>query len=162
MSEFPTQKQEDRALTYEPPHLEPDNCGNYIIQEPTVKNDLAVSSELEKNSKKLEKNFGELDCISRTSALDSINWAYNLSDAYQKINDLPSATPQNQVYPLCEDCRTKMDEVRRAYDNAMKQEPILDKLRAEIDNALSDGMIHKKTVLGIIDKYKADKEKKDE
>lgn len=35
---------------------------------------------------------------------------------------------------------------------------VLDKIRAEIDNALSDGMIHKKTVLGIIDKYKAEQE----
>ena len=35
---------------------------------------------------------------------------------------------------------------------------VLDKIRAEIDNALSDGMIHKKTVLGIIDKYKAESE----
>jgi hypothetical protein len=34
----------------------------------------------------------------------------------------------------------------------------LDKIRADIDNALSDGMIHKKTVLGIIDKYKAESE----
>ena len=33
---------------------------------------------------------------------------------------------------------------------------VLDKIRAEIYNALSDGMIHKKTVLGIIDKYKAE------
>lgn len=40
----------------------------------------------------------------------------------------------------------------------VSQEPILDKIRAEIDNALSDGMIHKKTVLGIIDKYKAESE----
>ena len=37
-----------------------------------------------------------------------------------------------------------------------KVNEVLDKIRAEIDNALSDGMIHKKTVLGIIDKYKAD------
>ena len=37
----------------------------------------------------------------------------------------------------------------------------LDKVRAEIDNALSDGMIHKKTVLGIIDKYKAESEDKE-
>lgn len=33
---------------------------------------------------------------------------------------------------------------------------VLDKIRAEIDGSLSDGMIHKKTVLGIIDKYKED------
>lgn len=37
-----------------------------------------------------------------------------------------------------------------------KVNEVLDKLRAEINNALSDGMIHKKTVLGIIDKYKAE------
>ena len=36
-----------------------------------------------------------------------------------------------------------------------------DKIRAEIDNALSDGMIHKKTVLGIIDTYKADRSVKE-
>ena len=33
-----------------------------------TKNNLGVSSGLEKNSKKLEKNFGELDCISRADA----------------------------------------------------------------------------------------------
>ena len=48
------------------------------VGETTTKNDLGV------------------DCISRTSALDSINWAYNLGDAYQKINDLPSVTPQQR------------------------------------------------------------------
>lgn len=41
---------------------------------------------------------------------------------------------------------------------ALEQEPVIDKIRAEIDNALSDGMIHKKTVLGIIDKYKGEVE----
>ncbi len=40
----------------------------------------------------------------------------------------------------------------------LEQESILDKIRAEIDNALSDGMIHKKTVIGIIDKYKGESE----
>lgn len=44
---------------------------------------------------------------------------------------------------------------------ALEQEPIIDKIRAEIDNALSDGMIHKKTVLGIIDKYKGESEDKE-
>lgn len=41
-------------------------------------------------------------------------------------------------------------------DGYEKGTEVLDKIRAEIDNALSDGMIHKKTVLGIIDKYKAE------
>lgn len=51
------------------------------------------------------------------------------------------------------------DEDIKAFKMAIKaleQEPVLDKIRAEIDNALSDGMIHKKTVLGIIDKYNAE------
>ena len=39
---------------YMPPHIEPDNCGNYIVQEPTTKNDL------------------EVDCISRQAVLDLI------------------------------------------------------------------------------------------
>ena len=43
-------------------------------------------------------------------------------------------------------------------DGYEKGTDVLDKIRAEIDNALSDGMIHKKTVLGIIDKYKAESE----
>ena len=50
-------------------------------------------------------------------------------------------------------------EVQEAIE--MCKVDILDKLRAEIDNALSDGMIHKKTVLGIIDKYKGESEDKE-
>ena len=47
----------------------------------------------------------------------------------------------------------------KGYAEALEgQEDTLDKIRAEIDNILSDGMIHKKTVLGIIDKYKAESE----
>ena len=38
------------------------------------------------------------------------------------------------------------------------KDKVLDKIRAEINNVLSDGMIHKRTVLGIIDKYKAESE----
>lgn len=47
-------------------------------------------------------------------------------------------------------------------DEVLEQEDVLDKIRDEIDNALSDGMIHKKTVLGIIDKYKEESEREDE
>lgn len=35
---------------------------------------------------------------------------------------------------------------------------IINKIRAEIDGTMSDGMIHKYAVLGIIDKYKAERE----
>lgn len=63
----------------------------------------AVSNSEIPNNSTTKNNLG-VDCISRTSALDSINWAYNLSDAYQKINDLPSVTPQP-----CEDTVSRKD-----------------------------------------------------
>ena len=58
-------------------------------------------------------------------------------------------------------CLAPFTEAVKMAIKALEQEPILDKIRAEIDNALSDGMIHKKTVLGIIDKYKAESEDKE-
>lgn len=105
----------------------------------------------------------------------------------QKINELPSVTPQEpMVIPIAE-FKFDKDKLKELVDRAVltviPQEPtdkiftkaeldsmakainygwelrvneVLDKIRAEIDNALSDGMIHKKTVLGIIDKYKAE------
>lgn len=69
-----------------------------------VKNELGVASGLEKNSKELEKDFGELDCISRADAIkamqdkakkltneDTIN---GLCGAVAILFDLPSVTPQ--------------------------------------------------------------------
>ena len=40
------------------------------------------------------KNNLAVDCISRADALDCVNWGYNFSDIYKKINELPSITPQ--------------------------------------------------------------------
>lgn len=34
----------------------------------------------------------------------------------EDILHLPSVKPQPEFYPPCQDCNTKMDEVRRAYD----------------------------------------------
>lgn len=77
---------------------------NALEQEPTTKNDLGVSSELEKNSKKLEKNFGELDCISRADARSLVvkigtkdmlgMTGKTFQDLYKGIDALPSVTPQ--------------------------------------------------------------------
>ena len=80
-----------------------------------------ISSELEKNSKKLENNIGELDCISRKRAIERLKLNLPISDGadnsrdrhrymqsladIQAIRELPSVTPQ---------------------------EPILDKLRVEM------------------------------
>ena len=81
-----------------------------VDAQPTTKNDLAVSSELEKNSKKLEKNFGELDCILRadvnrliceyrddateTGNERDLERAYGANAVGELISELPSVTPQ--------------------------------------------------------------------
>lgn len=82
---------------------------------PTTKNYSEVSSELDKNSKKLEKDFGELDCISRAQTqtkiemnssrytiakerggMGQVEWSDQLikvSDAVDIIRHLPPVTP---------------------------------------------------------------------
>ena len=77
-----------------------------ILQEvPSVTPQL--SSGLDKNSKKLEKDFGELDCISRKAVIDELK-RYFHDEYYQRtsiqdcrdcfiedvLNHLPSVTPQ--------------------------------------------------------------------
>ena len=60
----------------------------------TTKND---SSELDKNSKKLEKNFGESDCISRADVLQILmdyDYANENALVLKDIKALPSVTPQ--------------------------------------------------------------------
>ena len=89
---------------------------NAEYKEPTTKNDL--SSELEKNSKKLEKDFGESDCISRAEVNqvieDYMDEQYHvLSDRTRerafgakvvkaRINELHPITPQE---PRCKECK---------------------------------------------------------
>ena len=56
---------------------------------------------------------------------------------------------------------TNQEQYELIWEKAKKYDKLVeafDKIRAEIDNALSDGMIHKKTVLGIIDKYQKESE----
>ena len=66
--------------------------------EPTTKNNL--SSELEKNSKKLEKNIGELDCISRIETIDYLckhcpddGECFKDCDEIQHLRQMPPVTP---------------------------------------------------------------------
>ena len=72
-----------------------------------------LSSGLEKNSKKLEKDFGELDCISREQALRKLKESaeHHANDSREEvllrrdrdiIRALPSVTPQE---PRCKDCK---------------------------------------------------------
>ena len=77
---------------------------NYLfdryIEEPITKNYLGVSSGLEKNSKKLEKNFGELDCISRAEMLKYQEYLHGKMSneenhkLWEFIKELPPVTPQ--------------------------------------------------------------------
>jgi len=53
-----------------------------------------LSSELEKNSKKLEKDFGESDCISRTDAIRVASGYCHPSNVAKELAKLPSVTPQ--------------------------------------------------------------------
>jgi hypothetical protein len=53
-----------------------------------------LSSELDKNSKKLEKDFGELDCISRADAIRVASGYCHPSNVAKELAKLPSVTPQ--------------------------------------------------------------------
>ncbi len=131
------------------------NWWNAEYKESTPKNDLGV------------------DAISRSETIDYLckhcpddGECFNDCDEIKHLRQMPSVTPQAP----CEDCHTKMDEVRRAYDNAMKQEPILDKIRAEIEKEIiprnSDQYDHEtmwqnmglRMALKTIDKYKEEVE----
>lgn len=70
-------------------HYHPNAKDNHLIDSDSAIDHLKqVPSVLPKQPKFCE------DCILKSDALDSINWAYNLSDAYEKINMLPSVLPK--------------------------------------------------------------------
>lgn len=117
---------------------------NAEYKEPTTKNN---SSELEKNSKKLEKDFGELDCIDRNKAYEIIeSWAdaFDVGTYFDneqvkeiimacanRIDELPSVTPQlsvPEVTALAEWTEKLTKECEEAYnkgyaDGMKAQEP---------------------------------------
>ena len=109
---------------------------DWLDQEPTTKNDL--SSELDKNSKELEKDFGELDCIDRAELLKAM-------DTWDKFGDDPNkglivlSTPalQDRYVPY-----VKYDNMVKCVKNmssVTSQEPILDKInkmKSEIADSL--------------------------
>lgn len=69
-----------KCAFYMPPQLEPDNCGNYIVQDSTTKDDLGV------------------DCISRQAVLNLFNksdeYSWEMSLLKRNIEEMPSVTPQ--------------------------------------------------------------------
>ena len=124
-------------------------CSLWTEGEPTTKNNL--SSELEKTRKKLEKDFGELDCISREQALVAIRNLYpgmprvdfngslrKWVDKYKPyiecddaIKQLPSVTPQEPFKPMVE-----IDLYSVIKQKYIERE-VLEKIRAEIKQTTS-------------------------
>ena len=134
---------------YMPPHIEPDNCGNYVVQDSTTKNDLAV------------------DCISREQALNEF-CIFNPYDSIgvdtvrSYLKALPSVTPQlsvSEVTALAEwtEKLTKASEdaYNKGYADGMKaQKPILDKIDEIITDALDKSTDQKEsqTLRWVLDK----------
>ena len=82
--------------------------------------------KLEKNSKKLERDFGELDCISRQAVLEliadydlsmgQVEWSDQLikvSEAVDIIRNLPSVSPQEQRWISVSERLPKIADVYR-------------------------------------------------
>ena len=125
---------------YEFNNLYPLKWWNAEYKEPTTKENLAV------------------DAVSRAEVLKLMqdNWHthsgdWAMQESIDAIREMPSVTPQ-EPKPMVE-----IDLYSVIKQKYIERE-VLDRIRSEIGNALSDGMIHKKTVLGIIDKYKAETE----
>lgn len=114
-----------------------------------------LSSELEKNSKKLEKDFGESDCISRTRAIERLKLNLPISQGADNSRD------RHRYMQALADI-----QAIREMPSVTPQEPILDKIRAEIEARLCD-VVSDYTdgyrtaiqgVLAILDKYKGESE----
>jgi hypothetical protein len=146
-----------------------------LEQESTTKNDLEVASELEKNSKKLEKDFGELDCISRVESVRIASGYCHPSNIAKELAKLPSVTPQEpkeitweDVKEYCEKRCLTIVTNQLFHELTHHQEPILDKIRAEIEKEADTSNrlqgiseIGLRKALKIIDKYKADRSVED-
>ncbi len=88
-----------------------------------------LSSRLEKNSKKLEKDFGELDCISRADVNQVIEdymdeqydtlsdrtreRAFGAKTVMARINELPSVTPRPREGHWITDAKTYYEELNK-------------------------------------------------
>lgn len=164
-----------KCAFYMPPQLEPDNCGNYVVQDSTTKNDLEVDWESYKdvdgNSlddlilEVLQNNF---DCGN--------TYGYKVAD--EIIGLLPSVTPQEQFKPMVEIGLYSL--IKQKYI----EREVLDKIRAEIEqkleqeefarsvfrheekdyakaNQCTGSIMAYRNVLKMLDKYKAESEVED-
>ena len=178
-----------KCAFYIPSQLEPDNCGNYVIQDSTTKNDIRdnrVKNELNRVKDELEPTTKNCEsCRYYVSHHEVCNYCYKCSlwtkkelttkndlgvdwESYKDVDgnsldDLILEVLQNNF-----DCGNTYgykvaDEIIGLLPSVTPQESILDKIRAEIEEAQTyDGIyIDRAYVLEIIDKYKAESEGKE-
>ena len=187
---------------YMPPHIEPDNCGNYVVQNSTTKNcrtcrnfgsrhgicEICKDNKCWTEKEPTTKNNLEVAAVSRQAVLDLIaDYDLSMGQVVRGIHALPSVTPQEpQSFKWCTDCKEydqekhcchRYSKVIRNTVAELRQEPVLDKIRAEIEQTTSrysisrerggmgqvewsDNLIKESEVLEIIDKYKAESEDK--
>lgn len=162
-----------KCAFYMPLQLEPDNCGNYVVQDSTTKNDIRdnrVKNELNRVKDELEpttKNDLGVDCISRQAVRDTIfaecsGTKLDIDFAkvlllQRAIKALPSVTPQE---PILDKIRAEIAE----YGSIMVAYAITKNTKTDkgIEKLVSDVLRQaKKQVLAMIDKYKAESEGED-
>jgi len=91
---------------YMPPQLEPDNCGNYVVQDSTTKNDIRdnrVKNELNRVKDELEpttKNDLAVDCIDRVELLKAMNTYDKFgNDSNERLVFLSTPALQDRYVP---------------------------------------------------------------
>ena len=153
---------------YMPPQLEPDNCGNYVVQDSTTKNDIRdnrVKDELNRVEDELEpttKNNLRVDCINRTPSIPK-EWQDVFKDVDEFIefiwdrvdtsdfedsytSPVINAEPNELFKVTASDKREQLYELfvemitRKNTPSVTPQESILDKIRAEIEEQVLESL----------------------
>ena len=144
------------------PHLEPDNCGNYIVQNPNIENDsidVYISREQAKKAiidHQYSNKFCEEHNIDHSINTGMALIALSDITPLQKITDNDVVLSYNAYHELIADRAEKLDK-----------EDIVDKIRTEIEQLDSKvimmyktyhtieerEVIQKDRVLEILDKY---------
>lgn len=144
----------------------------WLKEEPTTKNDLPHCQhtdeeiaksfvddvEAVKDQLPTTKNNLGVDCISRQAVLELVaDFSLSMGQVVRGIHALPTVTPQEPKSEWEQD-----HAILKAYSDGANE--VIDKIRAEIEQTSEtvDGfLMHdgtKRTVLEIIDKYKAESE----
>lgn len=141
-----------KCAFYMPPQLEPDNCGNYVVQDSTTKNDIRdnrVKNELNRVKDELEpttKNDLGDDCVRRKAVLNTLERMDKVLDEDRTVDSY----------------KELLKECYKVLPSVTPQEPILDRI-TEIIEPLRHLSIDEMSgiewqILQVINKYKAESE----